>query len=201
MGTQRLFSHTHKKKLLILSIWLSLIFMWNLHWSDKHQLKSTHSNELPTQQKHDRFPLWHFFPHSNHPQIAWLMCLWTNIHVGLMFTCFLSAEERVRWNQCREEIFHWAKLGCLTNQGLTIQPRFINVIHLVQTHRNTCHSFSSLFVCVCLLLSTNLPNTQAKQTCPINKSDHIIRPMMAQLNCNSIRWLSHKTLPILSLKS
>ena len=34
------------------------------------------SHELPTQQNHDHFPLWHFvFPHSNQLQVARPMCL------------------------------------------------------------------------------------------------------------------------------
>ena len=59
----------------------SLIFMQSLHWSGKHWLESTPLHEHLSQQKHDHFPL----RHCNHLQVAWVMSLWVDIHVGLMF--------------------------------------------------------------------------------------------------------------------
>ena len=61
----------------------------------KHWLWSTPSHELPTQQVCDHFPLWHVFTHSNHLQIAWLMCLCIDIHVGFTFEVILIVDEWV----------------------------------------------------------------------------------------------------------
>ena len=76
-------------------------------WSDNSWLEPTPSHEFLTQQKHDHFPLWHIFTHSNHLQIAWLMCLCIDIHVDLIFI-----DEWVGWSWCREEIIHQPKIGC-----------------------------------------------------------------------------------------
>ena len=40
---------------------LSSMFMQSLQWIGNHGLETTPSHEIPTQQKHDHFPLWLFF--------------------------------------------------------------------------------------------------------------------------------------------
>ena len=42
-----------------------------------------------TQPKHDHFSLWDIFTHHDYLQIARLMCLCVDIHVGLMFIYIL----------------------------------------------------------------------------------------------------------------
>ena len=58
------------------------------HMNCQHNKKMTIFIPLPT---------WTIFvPQSNHPQIAWLMSLWVEIHVGLMFIVILIEDEWVR---------------------------------------------------------------------------------------------------------
>jgi hypothetical protein len=57
---------------LIKYIWCSCKVCIELHGN--YWLESTPSHELPTQQNHDHFPIWHIFTQFNHLQIAWLMC-------------------------------------------------------------------------------------------------------------------------------
>ena len=54
-----------------------------------------------------------FFPHSNHLQIAQVICLRVDICVGLMFIDILIAGESIRQDPCREEIIHQLTNGCV----------------------------------------------------------------------------------------
>ena len=76
-------------------------------------IESTPSHELSTKRKHDHFPLWQFYTHFNHLQIAQVMCLWTYFHVGLKFITILS-EVNVG-----KKSSHWPKMGCLGFWRLT----------------------------------------------------------------------------------
>jgi len=62
--------------------------MYNMQYINDHVVKiACYSiGELPTQQKHDRFPFWHFFQCSSHLHIAWIMNVWVDIRVCSMFT-------------------------------------------------------------------------------------------------------------------
>ena len=65
--------------------WRLLIGVNTLTWA----LDTTKTWPVPS--------LLHIFTHSNRLQIAWLMCLWVDIHVGLMLISILTLDEWVRW--------------------------------------------------------------------------------------------------------
>ena len=68
MWARRPFLHKHRKKNSVYQnkhLWCSCK---RLHWRDNYWLESTLSHELPTQWKHDHFPLGHVFTHSSHAQ-------------------------------------------------------------------------------------------------------------------------------------
>ena len=69
-----------------------LVFIQSLYLSGHHWLESTPSHEFPIQQNMTTSHFDISF-HSNYLQIAQLMCLWANIHVGLMFIVILIAGE------------------------------------------------------------------------------------------------------------
>ena len=95
VSTKAIFTWTSKFiSLLPKQAWM--MFMQSLHWSGNCWLESTPSHELPTQEKHDHFPLWHYMPHYNQLQIVQLMCPWVDIHVGLMFIVILVTDEWIR---------------------------------------------------------------------------------------------------------
>jgi hypothetical protein len=76
------------KSCLYMNIELIFHFYKNKHhWcSCKVIGVNTFTYWAPTRRKHKHFPLWpFFFQHSNHLQIAWLMCQWVDICVGFMF--------------------------------------------------------------------------------------------------------------------
>ena len=86
MWAQRpFFNKTSKKNLTLTKLIIFSVHAHFFYWNGKHWLESTPSHELSTQQKYGHFQLWHFFKHYNHLQIALVMNLWVDIHVGLIF--------------------------------------------------------------------------------------------------------------------
>ena len=74
-----------------------------------------------TTKKHDHFPLWHTFTHyCNHLQIARLVCLCVDFHVGLILWLLWLWINKLGGINVEKKIIHQPKIGCLGNSGFNI---------------------------------------------------------------------------------
>ena len=99
MLTQRLLLHEHQKLFHYYhnkNHWCSCkvcIGVATIDWRIHPHLSFQHNKNMTTSHFDSLF-----FPHFNHLQIAKLMCLWLDIHIGLMFIIILIMDRWVRWN-------------------------------------------------------------------------------------------------------